>query len=320
MSQFLGNGRPERVVDRADGGRLGPAVREHVAAALAEEAGEEPGAPADDRLRVRLVGEAEARQEAVLRRLVQAAGAVDAREQDAALDAQLRHERLQGGVVEGRVARLDRRLDGLDVVVVEAGDALVVPLGERRLDLVAQAEVQGQLVAHAPVVLHEEAPGLGVLGVVRGPEDRRRGGHPEEERGVVLQALVVRAAGAALPGVGVREGVLAGLGVGGGEAVLAVDPHLHPALQRVGGQHLVQGGDDRVRGGRPEVVAVRHVDHGGPVEVEAREVPVDLGNERVVLRGESQLSSGRSSAPPPAGPSCARSGCSRSARSGRWSG
>ena len=113
-------------------------------------------------------------------------------------------------------------------------------------------------------------------------------GSPEEERGVVLQALVVRAAGAALPGVGVGEGVLAGLGVGGGEAVLAVDPHLHPALQRVRGQHLVQGGDDRVRGGRPEVVAVRHVDHGVPVEVEAREVPVDLGNERVVLRGEAQ--------------------------------
>ena len=235
-----------------------------------------------------MVGEAESRQEAVLRRLVQPARAVDTREHETALDAQLWNERLQGGIVERRVARLDRRLDGLRVVVVEAGDALVVALGERRLDLVAQAEVEGQLAGDAPVVLHEEPPRLGVLRVVRGAQERRRVRQPEEERGVVLQPLVVGAAGAALPGVGVGEGVLAGLGVGRGEAVFAVDPHLHAAPQGVLGVHLVQRGGDRVRRGRPEVVAVGHVDHGVPIEVETREVPVDLGDQRVVVGGEAQ--------------------------------
>ncbi len=158
-----------------------------------------------------------------------------------------------------------------------------------RLDLVAQAEVQGQLAVDPPVVLDEEPPGLRVLRVVRGTQERGGGGQSEEERRVVLQALVVRAARAALPRVGVREGVLAGLGVGGGEAVFTVDPHLHAALQRMPRQRLVQGGGDGVRGGRPEVGAVRHVDHGVPVEVEAREVAVGLGNQRVVLRREAQL-------------------------------
>ncbi len=44
-----------------------------------------------------------------------------------------------------------------------------------------------------------------------------------------------------------------------------------------------------MRGGRPEVVAERHVEHRVPVEVETREVPVHLGDQGVVLLGEAQL-------------------------------
>ena len=172
--------------------------------------------------------------------------------------------------------------------MVEVGHAPVLGLGHRALDLVAQAEVQRQPVGDPPVVLHEEPRGDGTFVVLRRARDRRRGRQAEEERGVVLQTEVVGAAGAALARVGVGEGVLAGLVVARGDAALAVHPDLGAALQRVRAPRLVQRGDERVRRDRPEVVAERHVDHGRPVEVEPREVPVGLRHERVVLRREAQ--------------------------------
>ena len=68
-----GMGAPMALNVVADGGGLREAGREHVAAPLAQEAREQPDAAAEHRLVVEPVGEADARQEGVLRRRCTAA-------------------------------------------------------------------------------------------------------------------------------------------------------------------------------------------------------------------------------------------------------
>ena len=164
-----GDERQAVVERRDDVGVLAEAALDDVAAALAEEAVEHPVAGAEHGLGlVELVGEADARHEVVLGRLVEAARlAVDAGKRQAAADVELadRHFRRR---VE-RVLGARRRLDRLHHARVEAADALVVDFRQRRLVFVAQAEVDRQPRADAPVVLHEEAPVLRLLVIAGRP-------------------------------------------------------------------------------------------------------------------------------------------------------
>src|SRR5690606_28168630 len=136
---------------------------DHVAAPLAEEAGEEAESAAQDGLIVQLIGETESRQERVFRRLVKTASRIFAGEEQSASDVEvIRIDPLHG--IGGQSGPGDR-LDRLHVIEIEPRNALVVSLDERRLHFITQAEVQRQTAIDAPIVLDEEAPRLRVLGI-----------------------------------------------------------------------------------------------------------------------------------------------------------
>ena len=75
----------------------------------------------------------------------------------AAEDAELARRQRNARRRVGREPRLRRRLDGIRRGEIERPDIAIVGFGHAELEVVAQAEVEGQAIGHAPVVVREES-------------------------------------------------------------------------------------------------------------------------------------------------------------------
>ena len=181
----IGEGGHE--VDVVDGGNhvggLGEPRLDHGGAPHAQEALEHADAGAHHGVVRKLPGEADARQEAVLRGVVQVAiVAVQARERQAA-HGRYRWNLQKGRGVLGLIIGGRGGREGLHIGRVEAQDAPVEALVQRLFELIAQSEVHGQMRRDLPVVLPEKAPGVGLLGETGRPNHAgRRGSYSEFHR------------------------------------------------------------------------------------------------------------------------------------------
>ena len=127
-----------------------------VDAADVEERGHRVDRPAaaNDSFRIQLIREAGAWLEVIDVGQRCVAFAVAGKHQ-AATDAELRRRDLRNRI--GRVGRLRRVCDRQRRVGIETARVAIVALGRRALVLPAQAEVDGQVRIHLPVVLEEDA-------------------------------------------------------------------------------------------------------------------------------------------------------------------
>ena len=161
---------------------------------------------------------------------------------------------------------------------------------QRRLELIPEAEVQGQLRGDLPVVLHEDAPRTRLLDVIRLPGDAAGIRQAEQQLGDRLPDAA-RSAGRVVQrtaGPGGAEGELAGLLV----ALELIGFLVHAVLEaRADGMRARRFGQGR----RDGVVVDRAVLVGVPVadvagQVDAREPHLVLRDLADVLLREAQRS------------------------------
>src|SRR6185369_11877138 len=95
------------------------------------------------------------------------------------------------------------------------------------------AEIQRELLRQTEVVLRKETPRLGILRIIRSPDDLHGGWIAKQERGKSLEAFEVITASAVLPREGVVENELARLLVALEAVVLTIDSQFAAKSQGV---------------------------------------------------------------------------------------